>query len=49
MKIAIVGVCASGKTTLVAGLKAAGYGPTMWHRSIPAFIIFGQNIIRTYS
>ena len=25
MKIAIVGVCASGKTTLVAGLKAAGY------------------------
>ena len=26
MKIAIVGVCASGKTTLVAGLKAAGYG-----------------------
>jgi len=25
LKIAIVGVCASGKTTLVAGLKAAGY------------------------
>ncbi|MBQ1461997.1 MAG: hypothetical protein II430_01255 [Selenomonas sp.] len=25
MKIAVVGVCASGKTTLVAGLKAAGY------------------------
>ncbi len=25
MKIAIVGVCASGKTTLVAGLKAAGF------------------------
>ena len=25
MKIAIVGVCASGKTTLVAGLKEAGY------------------------
>lgn len=25
MRIAIVGVCASGKTTLVAGLKAAGY------------------------
>ena len=25
MKIAIVGVCASGKTTLVAGLRAAGY------------------------
>lgn len=25
MKIAIVGVCSSGKTTLVAGLKAAGY------------------------
>lgn len=25
MKVAIVGVCASGKTTLVAGLKAAGY------------------------
>ena len=25
MKIAIVGVCASGKTTLVAGLREAGY------------------------
>ncbi len=25
MKIAVVGVCASGKTTLVAGLKAAGF------------------------
>lgn len=25
MRIAIVGVCASGKTTLVAGLKAAGF------------------------
>ena len=25
MKIAIVGVCASGKTTLVSGLRAAGY------------------------
>lgn len=25
MKIAIVGVCASGKTTLVAGLRQAGY------------------------
>lgn len=25
MKIAVVGVCASGKTTLVAGLRAAGY------------------------
>ena len=25
MRIAIVGVCASGKTTLVAGLRAAGY------------------------
>ncbi len=25
MKIAVVGVCASGKTTLVSGLKAAGY------------------------
>ena len=25
MRIAIVGVCASGKTTLVSGLKAAGY------------------------
>ena len=25
LKIAIVGVCASGKTTLVAGLKAAGF------------------------
>ncbi len=25
MKIAVVGVCASGKTTLVAGLKNAGY------------------------
>ena len=25
MKIAIVGVCASGKTTLVAGLRAADY------------------------
>ena len=25
MKIAIVGVCASGKTTLVKGLRAAGY------------------------
>ena len=25
MKIAVTGVCASGKTTLVAGLRAAGY------------------------
>ena len=25
MKVAIVGVCASGKTTLVSGLKAAGF------------------------
>jgi hypothetical protein len=25
LKIAVVGVCASGKTTLVAGLKAAGF------------------------
>ena len=25
MRIAVVGVCASGKTTLVAGLRAAGY------------------------
>jgi hypothetical protein len=25
MKIAIVGVCASGKTTLVSGLRAAGF------------------------
>ena len=25
LKIAVVGVCASGKTTLVAGLKNAGY------------------------
>ena len=26
MRIAVVGVCASGKTTLVKGLKDAGYG-----------------------
>jgi hypothetical protein len=52
MIIGVVGVCGSGKTTLVSGLKPYGinlrhiaqehsYVPTMWHRLInPDILIF---------
>jgi molybdopterin-guanine dinucleotide biosynthesis protein len=49
--IVVVGVCASGKTTLVEQLRSAGYSalevaqehsdlPYLWARSAPAFVVY---------
>ena len=58
MKISVVGVCASGKTTLVRGLKALGYDAyvvaqehscvkTLWQKRHPDLLILLDATLQT--